>query len=644
MNLIVTLGWTLIHFLWQGTLIALLLAALNGLLGRTASRARYAASCVAMLLMLACTVATFMRLNATPPVSSDLAAPAVSLAMPQHATANDSPAASASNAQFTKLLPWFVYFWMSGVCLLAIRSLGGWVVLRRLTRRDARPIAPIWQQRMECLAQRLQISRAVKLCESAIAEVPAVVGWMRPVVLLPACALSGLQPDQLEALLAHELAHIRRNDYLINLLQTCVETLLFYHPAVWWVGGQIRSERENCCDDLAVEVCGNALAYARALTQLEQLRCGLPQLAMAANRGSLLHRIQRLVPSPKPARTSSAGWIAAAAMTLIAIVSWASPRLARSSSIGQSQDSQPTVAISQNSPTVSGNLSPAPRAAGVAKDDVKLAPPAAPVILATATGMSEPTPEPQAQSEAQPQPQPNPSQSKGAGLVEELDRAGYHNLTVDQLVEMKIHGIDANYIRGIRAKGYEPNLDQLVAFKIHGITPEYIDQLQSRGWKLNADQLVAFRIHGVAPGDLEKMSALGYKLDADQAVAMRIHGVTPETVNEAKALGLGNPTFDQLLAMRIHGIDAQFMNGMKQAGVRDLNFETLVGLKIHGADPAEVKELAALGFKDLSAEELMACRIHGVTPDFIREVRQRGFKDANLEQIIKLKKFNIFDK
>ena len=638
MNLIYSLGWTLIHFLWQGTLIALLLAVLNGLLGRAASRARYAASCGAMLLMLACTVATFIGLNVTAPASGALALTVASFAMPEHSTAGNSPFASASGVQFTKLLPWFVYFWMAGVCLLAIRSLGGWVVLQRFTRRSALPIAPIWQQRMERLARRLQISRAVRLCESALAEVPAVIGWMRPVVLLPACALSGLELEQLEALLAHELAHIRRNDYLINLLQTCVETLLFYHPAVWWVGSQIRRERENCCDDLAVEVCGNALAYARALTQLEQLRCGLPELAMAANRGSLLQRIQRIIPSAKPARATSAGWIVAAAITVIAIAGWASPRLARSAE--PSANSHPVTSISESSPVATGSLSTAPYAAA----DAKPAPAAAPATIARYDDSGEPAPQPQPQSEAQSQAQPNPTQSKGAGFIEELDRAGYRNLTVDQLVALKIHGIDANYIRGIRAKGYEPNLDQLVAFKIHGITPEYIDQLQSRGWKLNADQLVAFRIHGVAPGDLEKMSALGYKLDADQALAMRIHGVTPETVNQAKALGLGNPSFDQLLAMRIHGIDAQFINGMKEAGLRGLDFDTLLGLKIHGADPAEVKELAALGFKDLSAEEVMACRIHGVTPEFIREARSRGFKDLNLEQIIKLKKLGILDK
>src|SRR5437879_12123789 len=112
----------------------------------------------------------------------------------------------------------------------------------------------------------------------------------------------------MEALLAHELAHIRRHDYLLNLLQTAVETLLFYHPAVWWVGKSMRLERENCCDDVAVAACGNALTYARALTELEQLRCSEPQLARAGNGGSLIDRVRGLVGLREPAgATPSAG-------------------------------------------------------------------------------------------------------------------------------------------------------------------------------------------------------------------------------------------------------------------------------------------------------------------------------------------------
>src|SRR5208282_2469549 len=125
-----------------------------------------------------------------------------------------------------------------------------------------------WQECMARLAKRLAISRKVCLWESAIAHTPAVIGWIRPVVLLPASAISGLAPSQIEALLAHELAHIRRQDYLVNLLQTAIETLLFYHPATWWISRQIRNERENCCDDIAAKTTESPVIYARALAKL----------------------------------------------------------------------------------------------------------------------------------------------------------------------------------------------------------------------------------------------------------------------------------------------------------------------------------------------------------------------------------------
>src|SRR5262249_55483729 len=143
------------------------------------------------------------------------------------------------------------------------------------------------------LAARLRVRMPVKLVESALVEVPTVIGWLKPMILLPAAALAGLDPRQLEALLAHELAHVRRHDYLVNLLQTAIETLLFYPPAVWWLSRRIREERELCCDDLAITVCGDGMVYARALATMEELRSA-PALTLAADGGSLLARIRRI--------------------------------------------------------------------------------------------------------------------------------------------------------------------------------------------------------------------------------------------------------------------------------------------------------------------------------------------------------------
>jgi beta-lactamase regulating signal transducer with metallopeptidase domain len=627
MNLTFTLGWTLIHFLWQGTLIALLLGAICSSFRRATARMRYALGCAAMLLMLVCVVVTFARLSASAPDNQSVSAVTTSASAPSLAATSEVEVSASGAMQFSSFLPWMVYCWIAGVCLLTVRSLGGWMTLQRFKRQNAFPAEPAWQQRMARLAQRLSISRAVKLCESAIAEAPAVIGWMRPVVLLPASALTGLAPEQLEALLAHELAHIRRHDYLLNLFQTCVETLLFYHPAVWWVGKRIRAERENCCDDLAVQVCGDALAYARALTQMEQLRCDAPRLAMAANRGPLLQRIQRLLSRPQPARTGSTGWIAIAAITLIVATAWASPRLLRSGTITM----QEPYNFDSPAPVSSAPARPAP-------DKFATVPTA---VLVSQAAPAPAKPSPAVEPRPQARPQSNAPEAKGPGFIDDMDKAGYHNLTVDQLIALKIHDVTGEYIRQIRAEGYQPTVDQLVALKIHNVTPQYVDQLKQKGLQLDIDHLLAFRIHNVDPAELERMSAQGYKLNPDQALAMRIHGLTPELANNVKALGLGTPTFDQLLAMKIHGVDAEFLNGMKGAGVQGLNLDNLLALKIHGADPGQIKEMAALGFKDLSADQVLAASIHGVTPQYIRDLRNRGFKDLSVEQIIKLKQAGI---
>src|SRR5205807_2283082 len=177
------------------------------------------------------------------------------------------------------------------------RLASGWMAAGRLAVIGTRPAPPACTAALQRLAALLRVTRPVRVAASVLVQVPAVIGWLRPVILLPASALTGLTPLQLDALLAHELAHVRRYDYLVNLIQSVIETLLFYHPAVWWVSQQVRDEREHCCDDLAVAVCGDPHFYARALLGMERLRVTPPGfvLAAAGRGGSLMGRIRRLV-------------------------------------------------------------------------------------------------------------------------------------------------------------------------------------------------------------------------------------------------------------------------------------------------------------------------------------------------------------
>ena len=183
--------------------------------------------------------------------------------------------------------------WFAGVAALSLRLLGGWVVARRLATHAVRPASAELRMLATQIAGRLALDRAVSVLESSRVRVPVIVGWLKPVVLFPAATLSSLSPAQIEAILAHELAHIRRHDYLVNLLQSAVETLLFYHPAVWWASRHVRAEREHCCDDVAVEVC-DRLVYVSALSDLARMTTA-HGTALAATDGSLVRRVRRLL-------------------------------------------------------------------------------------------------------------------------------------------------------------------------------------------------------------------------------------------------------------------------------------------------------------------------------------------------------------
>jgi TonB family protein len=293
------LGWTLLHFCWQGALAALLLWCALALLEGRSARARYAACCLALALIVTLPVITFAHLAGDALAAQRaLAAPFVDL---DPIVVNVGAAATAVplNLRIEQLLdrcaPWVPVLWLAGVIVFLLRLNAGLGVARSLRSRGTAAAPAELYEVFDSLRQRLGIRRAVGLLRSSLVQVPTVVGWLKPVVLIPVGCLAGLAVTQIEALLAHELAHVRRHDYLVSVFQSAVEALLFYHPAVWWLSRQLRRERECCCDRLAVAIAGDALAYARALSFLEERRAGIPAIVLSANGGVLTVRIRRLL-------------------------------------------------------------------------------------------------------------------------------------------------------------------------------------------------------------------------------------------------------------------------------------------------------------------------------------------------------------
>ncbi len=321
-------GWTLLHSLWEGAIISAALAA--SLVTMRSARARYAAACVALLLLLGGIGLTLVRVMPEGVHGlSSAGAPAI-LAW---TIGPDMDANGPSGLGLAVVVPWLTPFWILGVWIFALGQVAAWISLSRLRQRGVCCAPERWQKELVRLSARLRVSRPILLLESCLAEVPMVVGHIRPAILMPIGLLAGLPAGQIEAILLHELAHIRRYDYLVNVLQRSVESLLFYHPAAWWISRVIRAERENCCDDVVVATSRNVQQYAEALATLEQNRWPGREPAVAAKGGNLVKRIRRLL-YPKGSNSAWTPLFAAAilvATAVVALAAWPAKPLQQSS-------------------------------------------------------------------------------------------------------------------------------------------------------------------------------------------------------------------------------------------------------------------------------------------------------------------------
>jgi beta-lactamase regulating signal transducer with metallopeptidase domain len=332
-NAMHVVGWALVHFLWQGAAVALVAASVLALMGRRSAAARYVVAAGALAVMLAAPLATGYLLATTAPESTAAVNAVNDAARVPPAGPGDAGAASVATQRQATLqtvrasidarLPIAVALWLAGVALLLVRLAGGWWRVRTIHRRSWPAPSSPWQAAAHRLAARVGLARLPRVVDSTLVDTPTVVGWVRPLILLPVAALAQLTPAQVEAVLAHELAHIRRHDYIVNVAQTLAEATLFYHPAVWWLSSRIRTEREQCCDDVAVRMCGDAVVFVDALTSLERWRSRQRSLAMAASGGHLLARVRRLVGAPEPCdRSMAAAGLAAIAGVLVVVSVW----------------------------------------------------------------------------------------------------------------------------------------------------------------------------------------------------------------------------------------------------------------------------------------------------------------------------------
>lgn len=297
-DFIAILGWALINFIWQGLAIGMAAALLLAALRNARPQARYAVVCIALACCLLLPIAGIWR-----GLQADTVVPVLTHAMPVQSAAVPSPVAVTPlpiwHSAVQGRLSWVVIAWSLGAGLLALRMALGLAWVGRLNA-SAGAVDAQWQARLDRLACAMKIRHPVWLRLGDGIDGPIAAGWWRPVVLVPAALIARMPTELLEALLAHELAHVRRRDYVVNLLQCAVEALLFYHPVVWWLSRQIRIEREQIADDLALTAIGEPRRLALALQHLdlfqrEETRLANAYFVPAANGGNLMMRIQRLL-------------------------------------------------------------------------------------------------------------------------------------------------------------------------------------------------------------------------------------------------------------------------------------------------------------------------------------------------------------
>lgn len=300
-DLVYALGWTFFHSIWQASFIALILAFTLQMTPVKRANLRYQFSILALFSVFIAGLCTFIFYYGTysnGEVSVTGTSPIAGSEMSVETTSFLSTFGYWQQS-LEAYLPFVVAIWITGMIIFAIRMAGGVFYIKRI-RATSQSIGAPYTNVLASFQKKLKFKKVIRMASSAWVKVPMVVGHLKPFILFPVGAMNQLTPQELEAILAHELAHIQRFDYLQNMIQSVIEIVFYYHPAIWWISAVIRSERENTCDDIAIQLCGSSMTYAKALVQLETIHHRSPVLAVPLfkSKAQLLMRIKRILNQP----------------------------------------------------------------------------------------------------------------------------------------------------------------------------------------------------------------------------------------------------------------------------------------------------------------------------------------------------------
>lgn len=551
--------WTLLHSLWQGLIFAVV-AGLVLVLTRKASAAlRYSLLCCGMVLFLGVSGYTFYRQlgsdgdgkaivagvgggakdlvgmagvegqdrvtgkGMTPsgmgPVASGLAATGRALR-----TGIDSLVRYFNTHAALVVLVWFVVLVGRTVQLLS-----GWVYTQRIRHYQVRPADAVWRERLTLLIEQLGMRRPVSLLESALVRSPVVVGALKPMILVPLGMLAFLSAEQVESILLHELAHIRRRDYLFNLVQHVVDTLFFFNPALIWVSSLIRAERENCCDDVAIRQTNSRRRLIEALVSFHQYEQSVRGygLAFAAKENQVVRRVRRIVERTNHTLHAGERALLIGGMMVLcgAFVTIRGGREAekdalrgtvKSASIGVDKKADGKIEKIEKKSVEKNERKEIGKITGkvVEKSERKK------VEQITAVEMSE----------------------RNGGDTTEPSTPGddlFRNLSADQLIECHDHGVTPAFINEFRAMGYsaaEINIDMAIRLKDHGVSPRFIMGFENAGFgHISLERALMLRDHGVSVDFIQGLKQMGFPdIPLEKAIRLRDHGVTVDFITSWK--------------------------------------------------------------------------------------------------------------
>ena len=643
------LGWTLIHFCWQAAAIALVYKLADLAIPRNRTQARYVLALVALLGMLSASIVTLAyqeaihRQAAIATHSASAATPTVQI-IPRPLAVMEMPSAPRQTVQFfaSDVMPYLDAFWLVGVFCLTLRTIGGWWLIRKLRHSSLQKASHTLRIGLDRIRLQMGIPRFVDLRLSSRIAGPLTVGVIRPLILLPITALTSLSPEQLEVVLAHELAHIRRADYFWNILQTMIETLFFFHPAVWWISRRLREQRELCCDDIAVQTCQDPAVYAAALLRLEEERKMHLHLAMALDgnqsRVSLRARILRILGDPEE-QPRDFKPLSLAAM-VAALVLFVCPLPQVFASFKTAPQVSASIVHAVQRATQAKSVHPAPKAAVVP------APTPRPESVATpapaAKPVTTPSPDISDTEDGQSADVSSPSHNK-ADYIDQMKAAGY-DVDLDKYVAMKVQGITPAYAEAMAKAGIgKPTADNLIAMKVQDITPDYISRMRGAGYDTDLDKYIAMKIQGVTTEYADAMAKTGFgKPSVDDLIAMKIQGVTPDYASKLRADGIEVSSFQDLITYRIFNVSPEFVAGMKSAGFNSIPPKKLVELRVQGVTPEMAKTIKQQ-FPEATVDDLVQFRIFHIDADFIASAKRHGFAPLTIQKLVKLRISGILD-